>query len=193
MKPGYLGEGIAIRGPRVATALHRLEKNLVPLGGSWAERGLHSFVQGVGTLYDQEHMSFNVHSLLHLGDCVRDFGPLWASSALPYEGFMMKIKQLFSGTTHLPQQVAGNFLMMQALKRNIAAPDSDKRVSEMTAKWLGVYSLSCKAIGSREGAVGLGSGRVASLQPREALASFEWVCRRRRDTRHLLQACNHRR
>ena len=149
-------------------AMHTLLQDRVQVADiSRAERGLHSFVKGVETLYDQEHMSFNVHSLLHLGDCVRDFGPLWASSAFPYEGFMMKIKQLFSGTTHLPQQVASNFLMMQTLRRNIAAPDSDKRVSEMAAKWLGVYSLSCKAMGSREGAVGLGSGRVASLQPRE--------------------------
>ena len=32
MRPDYLGEGIALRGPRVATALHRLEKIRCPWG-----------------------------------------------------------------------------------------------------------------------------------------------------------------
>ena len=39
LKPVYLGEGIAIRGPRVATALHRLEKKSGAPGG---ELGLHN-------------------------------------------------------------------------------------------------------------------------------------------------------
>ena len=33
LKPVYLGEGIAIRGPRAATALHRLEEIRCPWGG----------------------------------------------------------------------------------------------------------------------------------------------------------------
>ena len=40
LKSVYLGEGIALRGPRVATALHRLEKkNPVPLGGTRDQEG----------------------------------------------------------------------------------------------------------------------------------------------------------
>ena len=132
-----------------------------------AECSLMAFVQGTETLYGEEHMSSNVHSLLHLGDCVRSFGPLWAVSAFPYEGFMMKLKQLFSGTTYLSQQVANNFLILQLLKKNLSAPESDARVSALAFKWLGVYSPCLRVLTSTEGAVGLGSGRMARMDPRE--------------------------
>ena len=132
-----------------------------------AERALLSFVKGTETLYGEEYMSSNVHSLLHLGECVRSFGPLWAVSAFPYEGFMIKLKQLFSGTTYLTQQVANNFLILQLLKKNIAAPESDARVSALASKWLGVYSPCREVLTSSEGAVGLGAGRMAEMDPRE--------------------------
>ena len=148
-------------------AIFTLLQDRIPVSSiSAAENSLRSFVQATQTLYGEEHMSSNVHALLHLGDCVRDFGPLWACSAFPYEGFMMKIKRMFSGTTHLSQQLANNFLLLQTLKRGIAAPDSDARVSAMVSQWLGVYSPCEKALASNEGAVGLGAGRVKNMEPR---------------------------
>ncbi|KAK0142850.1 hypothetical protein N1851_019214 [Merluccius polli] len=45
------------------------------------------FVGGVQSLYGKEHMTFNVHSLLHLSKTVVHWGPLWAHSTFMFEDF----------------------------------------------------------------------------------------------------------
>lgn len=51
------------------------------------------FVEGVQSLYGEENMTFNVHSLLHLSQSVVNSGPIWAHSAFVFEdfnGFLLK-------------------------------------------------------------------------------------------------------
>lgn len=38
------------------------------------------FCAQASTLYGPQFMTYNVHQLLHLRDCVEDLGPLWSHS-----------------------------------------------------------------------------------------------------------------
>ncbi len=50
-------------------------------------------------------MSSNVHSLLHLPDCVRHLGPLWAHSCFPFENANGNMLKLFHGSQGVDKQV----------------------------------------------------------------------------------------
>lgn len=52
------------------------------------------FVEQFPKLYGTEHMSYNVHSLLHLADDVKSFGHLHSYSAFKFENFMQKMKKM---------------------------------------------------------------------------------------------------
>ena len=75
---------------------------------------LNKFVMIFSQLYGRVHMSFNVHQLLHLPQCTRNWGPLWAFSSAWNEGYMASIKKLFHGTRAVPKQITTTFLSWQA-------------------------------------------------------------------------------
>ena len=81
-----------------------------------AEIALKKFVITVGVLYGQKHVSFNVHQLCHLAQSVRDWGPLWATSAFPFEGNNKGLLNLFCGTQYVPQQMMKRFQVFQGTK-----------------------------------------------------------------------------
>ena len=80
---------------------------------------------------------------------------------------MMKIKQFFSGTTHLPNQVANTFLMLRIVRSNVSGEQCAERVAELAQKWLGVYTRLDHAMRASGNAVGLSSGRERALEADE--------------------------
>ncbi|XP_029838026.2 uncharacterized protein LOC115321885 [Ixodes scapularis] len=76
---------------------------------------LSKFVLQMGRLYGAEHMSYNVHQLLHLADAVAAWGPLWANSCFPFEGRNAVLLSYFSGTQCVGQQIARTFFQWQQL------------------------------------------------------------------------------
>lgn len=58
----------------------------------YAEKLLHYFLEVFITLYGQEHISHNVHNLLHLTDDVKLLGPLDNFSAFKFENYMQVLK-----------------------------------------------------------------------------------------------------
>lgn len=69
----------------------------------YAEKLLTYFVKHSKTLYGEEFMVYNVHSLVHLAEDVRRFGPLNKVSAFPFESYLGKIKRMLR-TPHKPLQ-----------------------------------------------------------------------------------------
>ncbi|XP_043205523.1 uncharacterized protein LOC122372406 [Amphibalanus amphitrite] len=133
-----------------------------------ASHKLLAFNKGVGLLYGDEHMSSNVHACIHLGESVRNLGPLWACSGFPFEGYMMKIKKFFSGTTYLSDQAANTFLMLRILKKSTSNEQCNEKVARLVQKWLGVYSHLDRAMRSPDNsAVGLNSPKAGRLQEYE--------------------------
>ena len=66
-------------------------------------------------LYGKQHMSYNVHQLLHLTKTVNDWGPLSCYSAYIFEGFNMVLLKLFHGTQAVPTQIAKNFSLYRGM------------------------------------------------------------------------------
>jgi len=60
----------------------------------YAERLLHTFVTHFGEIYGKEAIVYNVHSLLHLAQEVRQHGCLDNISAFPNENHLQKLKKL---------------------------------------------------------------------------------------------------
>ena len=75
-----------------------------------AEIALYKFAALVATLYGNEHISYNVHLLVHLAKSVKLWGPLWANSAFLFENANGKLLRSFSGTRGVTTQIFKLFL-----------------------------------------------------------------------------------
>lgn len=71
-------------------------------------------------LFEPTAATFNVHSLLHLGDSVRDLGPLWANSTFTFEGGNGKLVKSITAANGLPHQVVERVVMEQCLDSCLA-------------------------------------------------------------------------
>ena len=59
-----------------------------------SQRVLENFLNYFGRLYGEELVSFNVHGLLHLVDCVLQYSLLDTFSAYKFENYMQYIKNI---------------------------------------------------------------------------------------------------
>ena len=50
--------------------------------------------------------TFNMHQLLHLGQNVRNLGPLWSNSCFPFEDYNGDLRDFFHGTQNVEAQVS---------------------------------------------------------------------------------------
>lgn len=78
------------------------------------EVDLMKFVAIFQCLYGVNAMRYNVHSLLHAVQSVRESGPLWATSAFPYESNILLLKQLVNGPKGIEQQMCKKSLQLLA-------------------------------------------------------------------------------
>jgi len=81
------------------------------------EQMLKQFCSQFERFYGMRHMTANLHNLLHLTDCVRELGPLWAYSCFHFEGQNGTLKSLIHGTQHIEKQIMISF----AYKKNLPA------------------------------------------------------------------------
>ena len=74
------------------------------------------FVAEFEILYGASAMTFNVNILLHLAENVRRSGPLWVTSALPFERNNFYLKRTLNGPKGAEQQITKNSLKILAYK-----------------------------------------------------------------------------
>ncbi|WAQ94315.1 hypothetical protein MAR_006786 [Mya arenaria] len=70
-----------------------------------ADQILHMFLKTAPALYHDNIMGLNMHNLLHLTTCVRNWGPLWAWSCFSFESFNGQIKKTVHGTGNVCLQI----------------------------------------------------------------------------------------
>lgn len=80
------------------------------------EEKLKQFVHEFQEYYGMFHMTMNVHSLLHLVYCVRNYGPLWAFSMFPFESFNGTLKSYVVAPTDVLHQITIRHLCYKATK-----------------------------------------------------------------------------
>ncbi|XP_074098523.1 uncharacterized protein LOC141527112 isoform X2 [Cotesia typhae] len=77
------------------------------------------FVRDCQLIYDVNSMTFNLHSLLHVVESVRQSGPLWSSSAFPFESMIFLIKRYITGVSGVSNQIVNSILKEKNIRCNI--------------------------------------------------------------------------
>ncbi len=92
-----------------------LQDSIIPSQLEMCEQMLTEFVVMFPALYGARYLTLNVHQLLHLPECVRDLGPLWAFSCFPFEDINGKLMKMFHGTQHVDKQIVSAVSTLQKI------------------------------------------------------------------------------
>lgn len=103
-----------------------------------AKKAFHEFVSRFKDLYGEEHMTINIHFLLHLPEMVRDFGPLYIFSCFEFEN----LNGILKNFVHSPKKAELQICTMTSLFLNF---DTIKRNFLHN---LSVVSIFCKELDS---------------------------------------------
>ena len=144
----------------VDAAHYFLTTNLTPQGISNAQNKLNKFVSDVAQLYDIQHVSYNVHQLLHISDSVEHCGPLWRSSAFPFESHNQQLLKLFNGTKYIPQQVSHQLVRINSIQQRLEEVRTNNlkfvHVQALIQQWLLGYPLLKNVTSMAMGTVAIG-------------------------------------
>ena len=91
------------------------KKKISPAELFEARTNLRLFVERFELLYGLGNMTFNVHRLLHVCDCVGLLGPLWGFSAYAFEDLYGKLMKMFNGTHKVSGQIVKRFRHLQKI------------------------------------------------------------------------------
>lgn len=110
-----------------------------------ADNLLRHFCLRVEALYGRRYETFNVHCLLHLSECVRNIGPLWACSCFWFEDYNGDLRKLFHGSQKVELQIAFSVCVQQKISElvNLLPFGSACKEFYEHIAW-GRHSLKCK-------------------------------------------------
>lgn len=100
----------------VKAIFNLLQTCITPFHLNESERLLLLFVEQIESLYGERELTYNTHQLLHLTLSVRRWGPLWATSAFPFENFNGLIAKSVHGNKHLAQEIVNHLVIAQGLQ-----------------------------------------------------------------------------
>jgi len=76
------------------------------------------FVKNFGELYGEENIIYNVHSLIHLADDARKYGPLDNVSSFPFENYLGQLKKLIRKPSQPLVQLVNRLLEGELVVKN---------------------------------------------------------------------------
>lgn len=82
---------------------------------------LTKFVIDIDKLYGSQHVSYNVHLLMHISDCVRNWGMVWNYSNFMFENYNGILKKYVYSSQKAAHQIAQRFLTFQYIKNSYSA------------------------------------------------------------------------
>lgn len=132
---------------------------------------LTKFVIKLEQLYGISSCKFNAHCLTHLAQCVKDCGPLWATSAFTFESHNHTLINMFHGTQCVPQQITDTFLLrnkVASLTRSCVDDDSSASVRDILVKL--TDNVRFKHKNDCSGLSPLGSSKLVTLDARRIVA-----------------------
>ncbi len=105
----------------------------------YAKQMMEYFVEQGKILYGDEFLVYNVHSMVHLADEVKEFGSLDACSSFPFENYMQKLKRLVrSGKNPIAQvakrmsECSGAIEPPHEVKISLTKPDNAFILTDLT-------------------------------------------------------------
>lgn len=137
---------------------------------TFAEVLLDHFIIDYESLYGKCHLSYNIHQLSHLPDTVRWWGPLWTTSAFPFESGNGLLSKLFNGTQGLPIQVSHRFTIFRSLPMMAFRYIHCENVRDFLNNILTIYAPVSKVLRVTENICLLGRPSLKNLTSDERLA-----------------------
>ena len=89
-----------------------------------SQRLLKSYLDKTETAYTKTAFSANLHAVSHLSEQVRNFGPLWVSSAMMFESANYLLKSKFTGTVNHLQLMIERYIRNKKNHRAEICTDS---------------------------------------------------------------------
>ena len=80
------------------------------------EKSMQTYVKSYAKLYGEEYVTYNVHQLLHIIECVHCWGPVWAYSAYAFEAMNHSLLKMKHGTQHTAMQVADAWVCSKSVR-----------------------------------------------------------------------------
>ena len=91
----------------------------------FSKKALNAFYELLPTLYSQHACSANMHALIHLPQCVAQWGPLWGFSMFGHESYHSNLKRKIHGTRNVLPQIC-RFMKLDYLHDSFTPlPNSD--------------------------------------------------------------------
>lgn len=137
-----------------------------------AELCLVQFISQIPSLYGLEHCSFNCHLLMHLTDCARNWGLLWANSAFVFQDVNSRLLQMYSKAQSASADVFKQFVSHDEMirKGSDLLKDASTEITELFSSMTscGVFTKSSNHV--TEDVFTLGCGFQRSLTGEELAA-----------------------
>lgn len=89
------------------------------------------FVKTAAKHYGSEILTYNMHSLIHLNEDVKNLGPLDTFSAFPFENYLQELKRMLSKSNQPLQQIC-----KRILERKHISPKCHKQTSMFRNKFI---------------------------------------------------------
>lgn len=119
-------------------------------------------------------MSFNVHQLLYASDCVKNWGPLWVTSAYGFENTNGVLVDMFNGTQCMRLQIAQNFQKFMKLKALTAMINSlnvkNSNFDDIQQKMIGTSVTTKTVVKQGNNIAFIGNGKQVMLSPEQKYA-----------------------
>lgn len=107
------------------------------------ELQLRQFVANVQSYYGMKFLKFNTHLLLHVGQCVTDFGALWAHSTFrPFERYNGVLTTMFYGSKAIPMQIVKKYLRYQKVENLCRQKFTSQRCDKTLKDWYACILIS---------------------------------------------------
>ena len=148
-----------------------------------AQRCIDNFQSSFVELYGSDSQAYNFHSLRHLSDQVRRFGPLWRCSLFGFESANNILLKSVVGSLKSLSHVVDNFYMR---KRTLKSTNEDKGATD--SLFTSVPN-ECAEYALREFGPGVFQSRHTITHTKERIASLSYT--RIGDNWYVMLAYNH--
>ena len=93
------------------------------------------FVRDIEELHGDQVYTYNVHQLTHIVLCDKRWGPMSATSALPYEDYNNVLRYLLHGSKHLGQEMTNNVMLAEGLEALWSQSSQNQTMSSFSTRF----------------------------------------------------------
>lgn len=136
---------------------------------------LNLFVKRFQKYYGIVNISSNVHQVMHVADCVAQWGPLWVYSAYGFKNHSGQLVKMLNGTQHIGKQIKTRFRHVRQLKTitSLVRNTDYDHYADFVAlqnRLFGYYAPTKKVVRNGDHVVFIGNGNRRNLSTEESIS-----------------------